>query len=321
MKKIGKITILFVIGIVILIGVDGFSAKYLKTRPLIAKKEDARYEDKSYDGKENLYSIDLGVVYKSLFADIYYCDTTVDTYNDGHMEREQKIIRYYLKKGEKFTCKSSISYYPNSEEIKDYLNSSNPSDLEYIKAVAKSLYRENLTGIYGINNKMGVMICNFLGYPIDNEYRDVYMFNINDFSKDPVKLVIDGFDLTWRSMNYKSSPSGNILSFYYGCGYKDQWAGNRKYSIEDCNNNIKTSGIYVFRVNGINDYEKINFYEQDNSYLREYPESYFLIDKVINDEEMIIKFVLTKNKQEKPEKILRVKWNFINGKSEEYSDE
>ena len=34
MKKIGKITILFVIGIVILIGVDGFSAKYLKKRPV-----------------------------------------------------------------------------------------------------------------------------------------------------------------------------------------------------------------------------------------------------------------------------------------------
>ena len=87
--------------------------------------------------------------------------------------------------------------------------------------------------------------------------------------------------------------------------------------MDDCMKNKDTSGIYVFRVKGINDYEKINFYKEDNSYLEEYPESYFVIEKVINDTEMIIKMILTKNKQEEPDKIIYIKWNFITNKSEE----
>ena len=98
---------------------------------------------------------------------------------------------------------------------------------------------------------------------------------------------------------------------------ENQWGGYRKYSEEDCKNNKDTTGIYVFRINSINDYEKINFYKEDNSYLEEYPESYFSIQEVINDTEMIIKYVLTKNKQTEVDKIIYVKWNFITDKSEE----
>ena len=302
-KNIFKTIGLVVIGLVLILLVDGICAKYLKTRPLIAKKEVAYYND----GNKNTIPLELGIVYKSLF-----------TYDkEYHMEREQKVIRYYLKKGEKFTCKSSISYYPEDDGIRDYVDMDNPSDKEYIKSVAKDLYKQKLDGLYDVNNKMGVMIYNLLGYPIDNEYRDVYMFDINDFSKEPVKLTIEGFDMAWRSTNYKSSPSGNILSFYYSCGYKEYLGTQGKYSLEDCNNNKDTNGIYVFKVKGINDYEKINFYKEDNSYIEEYPESYFVIEKVINDTEMIIKMVITKNKQEEPSKITYIKWNFITNKSEE----
>ncbi len=317
-KRLIKTVCLILIGMLVVILVDGVCTKYFKTRPLIAKREVAYYHDSS----SNTIPLELGVVYKSIFADIYYCDTTVDTYDkEYHMSREQKIIRYYLKKGEKFTCKSSISYYPDYVGIKDYVDMDNPSDKEYIKSIAKDLYNQKLDGIYDVNNKMGVMIYNLLGYHIDNEYQDVYMFDINDFSKEPVKLLIEGFDMAWRSSNYKSSPSGNILTFNYSCGYKEYFGESGKYSLEDCEKNRDTTGIYVFRVKGINDYEKINFYKEDNSYLEEYPEGYFVISKVINDEEMIIKFVLTKNKQEEPDKIVYVKWNFITDKSEEVAYE
>ena len=314
-KNIFRVLGLVIIGFILIVLVDFVCSKYFKTRPLIAKKEVVAYY---IDGEKNTVPLESGIVYKSLFADVYYCDTTVDTYDsEYHMEREQKIIRYYLKKGEVFTCKSSISYYPGDEGIKNYVDMDNPSDMEYIKSIAKDLYKQKLDGLYDVNNKMGVMIYNFLGYPIDNEYRDVYMFDINDFSKEPVKLTIEGFDMTWRSTNYKSSPSGNILSFYYSCGYKEYLGTHRKYSEEDCKNNKDTTGIYVFRINSINDYEKINFYKEDNSYLEEYPESYFSIQEVINDTEMIIKYVLTKNKQTEVDKIIYVKWNFITDKSEE----
>lgn len=316
MKKrdIFKVLGLVIIGIILVVLVDFVCARYFKTRPLIAKKEIAYYNSND----KNMIPLELGVVYKSLFADVYYCDTTVDTYDEEyHMEREQKVIRYYLKKGEKFTCKSSISYYPGDDGIKDYVDMDNPSDMEYIKSIARDLYNQKLDKLYGVNNKMGVMIYNLLGYHIDDEYQDVYMFDINDFSKDPVKLLIEGFDMKWRSGNYKSSKSGEIFSFYYSCGYKEYFGNGGKYSMNECIKNKETSGIYVFRVKGINDYEKINFYKEDNSYLEEYPESYFVIEEVINDTEMIIKMVLTKNKQEEPDKIIYVKWNFITNKSEE----
>lgn len=313
-KNIFRVLGLVIIGFILIVLVDSVCSKYFKTRPLIAKREIAYYNS---DDK-NMVPLELGIVYKSLFADVYYCDTTVDTYDsEYHMEREQKVIRYYLKKGEKFTCKSSISYYPGDKGIKDYVDMDNPSDMEYIKSIAGDLYSQKLDRLYDINNKMGVMIYNLLGYPIDDEYRDVYMFDINDFSKDPVKLLIEGFDMKWRSGNYKSSESGNIFSFYYSCGYKEYFGNGGKYSMDDCMENKDTSGIYVFRVKGINDYEKINFYKEDNSYLEEYPESYFSIQEVINDTEMIIKYVLTKNKQTEVDKIIYVKWNFITDKSEE----
>ena len=148
-KNIFKTIGLVVIGLVLILLVDGICAKYLKTRPLIAKKEVAYYND----GNKNTIPLELGIVYKSLFADVYYCDTTVDTYDkEYHMEREQKVIRYYLKKGEKFTCKSSISYYPEDDGIRDYVDMDNPSDKEYIKSVAKDLYKQKLDGLYDVNN-------------------------------------------------------------------------------------------------------------------------------------------------------------------------
>lgn len=325
MKKKFKVIILITIGIIILVGVDGLSARYLKTRPLIAKKEKTYYEDVDY-GKDNYNTglLELGVVYKSLFADVYYCDTTVDTYDsEYHMEREQKIVRYYVKKGEKFTCQSSISYYPNDEGFKDYMNSDVQSDKEYIKAYAKDLYNDDsLRSLYDVNEKMGVMIYNFLGHYISEEYRDVFMFDIADFTKDPIKLEIDGFDLAWRGYQFTSSPSGNILAFYYSCGYKDQWAGSRKYTLEDCDKNKDSSGVYIFRVNGINDYEQLAFYpEGRNEYLSEYPDTYFVIDKVISDSEIVFKYTVSKNRQEEPFEIVKRKWNFSNDTVEEYQDE
>ena len=168
-KKIFRVLGLVIIGFILIVLVDFVCSKYFKTRPLIAKREIAYYNS---DDK-NMMPLELGIVYKSLFADVYYCDTTVDTYDsEYHMEREQKVIRYYLKKGEKFTCKSSISYYPGDKGIKDYVDMDNPSDMEYIKSIAGDLYSQKLDRLYDINNKMGVMIYNLLGYPIDDEYRE-----------------------------------------------------------------------------------------------------------------------------------------------------
>lgn len=323
MKKIIKIIILVVIGIVILVGVDGFSSKYFKTRPLLAKKEILYWIQERFNDSAGSIPLEGGIVYRTLFADVYYCDTTVDTYDEEyHMDREQKVLRYYLKKGEDFTCRSSISYYPNYDGLKEYMSSSNPSDKEYIKAYVKDLYN-TLDGWYSVNKKLGVVIHNFQGYYVSQKYQDVYMFYVDDFSKDPVKFEIEGFDLAWRTMQYLSSPSGEFISFYYSCGYKEYMAtGDNKYSLEDCENNKSSSGIYVFRVNGINDYEQVAFYsESRNMYLDDNDDSYFVMDSFLSDEEMIIKYTVTKNRQEEPIDKKLWKWNFINDTYEEYQDE
>ena len=91
--------------------------------------------------------------------------------------------------------------------------------------------------------------------------------------------------------------------------------------MDECNSNKKTSGIYVFRVNGINDFEQLAFYpEERNIYLSEYPDSSLYIGEVSNDEELIIVNNVSKNKQESPDKIISIKWNFINDESEEISN-
>lgn len=67
--------------------------------------------------------------------------------------------------------------------------------------------------------------------------------------------------------------------------------------------NLNTSGIYVFKVNSINDLEEIAFYpESNNIYVSEYKDSYFRIDKLLNDKEMIITYVVTNNKHMEPVK-------------------
>lgn len=302
MKKIGKILIFILLIIDSLILVDGFSARYFRTRPLIAKKE------KTVIGVSK-----SGVVYKSLFANVYYCDAIDEYYDEEHnLIREEKTVRFYKDKDDtEFQCEMIINvrdsifseYY---DEAKKY------NDLEYMKLYAKGLYEAKYNNIGSYNKKMNIYIVNFIGdYKVSDKYQDVYMFDIDDFTKEPVKLEIDGFDMAWRSSYIMSSPTGNSLAFYYGCGYKEMWAGEQKYSYQDCVNNKKTSGIYVFKVNGINDYEQMAYLAEDrNEYTKEYPDTYFLIDKVISDDELVIKYIVSKNKQEEPIKEIKKIWNF-----------
>ena len=70
MKKYLKIILGILIFIISFICVDGLCAKFLNTRPIIAKKEIVRNE-----------VTDIGFLYKSLFADVYYCDTVMEVYN------------------------------------------------------------------------------------------------------------------------------------------------------------------------------------------------------------------------------------------------
>lgn len=303
-----KIIIIFgvILGVLILtILIDGALTRFFDTKPLIAKKEEISYKN---DTKV------LGVVYRTMFADVYYC-------NEISLKSEERVVRYYHKKGDEFTCKGNDSTDIDNNNDKISSEIAKLEGMDYVKAYARELYNKKLDSLYGINNKLGVMIYNFVGHGIDEEYQDVYMFDINNFDKEPVKLLIEGFDMPWRSSNYKSSKSGNILAFSYSCGYKDIYVGTQKYSMDECNNNKKTSGIYVFRVNGINDFEQLAFYpEERNIYLSEYPDSSLYIGEVSNDEELIIVNNVSKNKQESPDKIISIKWNFITDESEEISN-
>ena len=87
----------FILGIIIFmisfICVDGLCARFFNTRPIIAKKEIVYNE-----------ITDVGVVYKSIFADVYYCDTIIEIYNDkdeliftGLTDSNGKIIIDELK--------------------------------------------------------------------------------------------------------------------------------------------------------------------------------------------------------------------------------
>lgn len=299
-----------IIFLVTLFLVDMISYSCFGTKPLIAKKE-------------VINDYGSSVLYKTVMSNIYYCDTTVDTYLDGGMDREQKLIRYVVKKGDIFTCKSSISYYSDSDSINEYMNSDNPNDIEYMKYYVKNLYNDNLDSLYDINKKLNVLIYNFNGLnAIDEKYNDVYMFDYNDFTKDPIRLEIDGFDLRWRGTNFKSSKSGDIFSFYYTCGYRfEGWMGEQKYTESECINNLNTSGIYVFKVNSINDLEEIAFYpESNNIYVSEYKDSYFNILELLTDKEMIITYVVTNNKYMEPVKKVNYIWNFIDNTIEVYQE-
>lgn len=311
MKKNWKIFKGIMIFIISFICIDGLCARFLGTRPIVSKMSVVM------QGSAEIHS---GYVYKSLFADVYYCDTIYESYDEeGNEIREEKISRHYIEKGSEFVCPLWIN--ERSEINKEYREEAvKYTDIEYMKIEAEGLYRagyyKSNSSFGSYNSKLGIYRHNFIGDSlyVSDEYQDIYMFDVNDFSKEPVKMEIDGFDLTWRSVNMMDSPDGNIMAFYYICGYRaDQWMGWQKYKEEDCAVNDKENGIYVFRVNGINDYELLKYYsEERNEYLDEYKESYFRIYKIIDDENIILKYTVTHNKQEAPLLEVYYKWNIVN---------
>lgn len=310
MKKVVKIIIGILIFIISFIFVDGLCAKYFNTRPIISKMSVVI---------QGAAEIQSGYVYKSLFADIYYCDTIYESYDEeGNEIREEKITRHYVDKDSEFVCprwineRSEINKIYREEAVKY-------TDIEYMKVHAEGLYRagyyKSNSSFGGYNIKLGIYIHNFIGDSlyVSDEYQDIYMFDVNDFSKTPIKMEIDGFDLTWRSINMMNSLNGNIMAFYYVCGYRDdQWMGWQKYTEDDCAVNNKENGIYVFRVNEINDYTLLKYYSEDkNEYLDEYKDSYFRIYKIIDDENIILKYTITNNKHMEPYKEVYYKWNIV----------
>lgn len=296
MKKMFKNLFGIIIFIISFICVDGLCARFFETIPIIAKKEMVYNE-----------ITDVGVVYKSIFADVYYCDTIIELYNgSGDMNLAKEVKRYYQNKNTNFVCDVYIS------ETGEFLEEA--IDFEYMALSAEGIYKAGYNS-EGYNKKLNVFTKNFVGYyAVREEYQDIYMFDVDDFSKKPIKLEIEGYDLVWRTLGGVSySPSGNIMVFQYFCGYREeQWMGEQKYTEEDCKVNSDDNGIYVFRVNGINDYTKIGYYsDKRNEYIDEYQESYFLIYKILDDENIIIKYTVTNNKHEKPYNEIYYKWNIM----------
>ena len=305
MNKISRIILWVLVFIISFILIDGICARFLETRPIIAKKEDL---------VRGTLNVEIGVVYKSFFADVYYCDTVVTTYDeDNNSIMEDKVIRYYRERGAEFECQYFIdekaeireSYREQAEKF---------TNMKYMKLDAEGLYRAGWTYFGSYNKKLEVWTINYVGdYKVDYEYQDIYMFNVNDFSLDPVKLKINGFDLIWRTSDkIYYSPSGNIMAFNYSCGYKEQWAGWQKYTEEDCYKNNKENGIYVFMIDGLNDLTLLNYYpESENKYIDEYSDSYFRIYNILDDENIIMKWTITHNKQEEPSAEVYYKWNIV----------
>lgn len=88
MKKVLKIILAIIIFSLSFICVDGLCARYFNTRPIIAKRETIYNE-----------ITNIGIVYSSMFADVYYCDTVMEVYNgEGSLNIEKEIKRYYQKK-------------------------------------------------------------------------------------------------------------------------------------------------------------------------------------------------------------------------------
>lgn len=295
MKKILKIVLWVFLFAVSFVCVDGICARYLKTRPILSKKE-AVFSEIS----------DVGVVYKSIFADVYYCDTIVEYYNaEGQMDLEKEVRRYYEKKNSDFVCDVYLSDTTQFEESK--------VGLEYMQIKAEGIYKAGYSS-ESYNKKLNLFTYNFVGTSkATDAYQDVYMFDVRDFSKEPIKLVVDGFDVAWRTNSIQYSPSGNIMVFYYSCGYRpEQWMGEQKYTEEECIQNSKDNGIYVFKVNGINDYTLLShFSESRNPYKKEYRDSYFRIDRVLDDENVLIQYLVTNNKQEEPTDVVYYVWNIV----------
>lgn len=294
MKRFFKIILGILIFIISFIFVDGFCARFLNTRPVIARKELVRNE-----------VTDIGVLYKSLFADVYYCDTVVEVQNgEGMFSLIKEMKRYYQNKDNDFTCDPYISEIRELDtEIVDY---------EYMSLSAEGAYKAGLWN-YAYNKKLNVYTHNFVGaFSVREIYQNIYMFDVDDFSKKPIVLGINGYDMVWRTVNGVSySDSGNIMVFEYFCGYRDeQWVGNQKYSLEDCKKNTDNNGINVFRVNGINDYTFLGYFPYSrNKYLNEYKESYFHVYDILDDDNIIIKYTVTNNKHEEPYMIVYYKWN------------
>ena len=308
MKKFLKIFLGIIIFTISFILIDGLCAIYMNTRPLFAYKEDVVRNLGKYD------SVVDGVLYKSLFADVYYCNTVIESYDiDGNSQIEEKVIRYYKNKGEEFVCDTYINlrseiYESYREEAKEY------RDILYMRYDAEGRYEANYYH-ESYNSKLNVFTHNYLGdYYVSDEYQDIYMFDTNDFSKEPVKLEIEGFDMVWRTVGYiRYSPTGNIMVFEYFCGFRsEQWMGEQKYTEEDCKNNSDDNGIYAFSVNGINDYTLLGYYsDKRNEYVSEYKDSYFHVYDIVDDENIIIKYTVTHNKHMEPEREVYYKWNII----------
>lgn len=306
MKKVLKGVLGILIFIITFICIDGLCARYMDTRPIIAKKEEV-IQGGSIKSK-------IGYVYKSLFADVYYCDTIYETYDENdNLNREKGVSRHYISKGHEFFCPIWINekeeiYIPYREEsIKN-------RNMEYMKINAEGLYKAKYGFLNSYNKKLNIFTENYLGdYYVDEEYQNIYMFDVNDFSKEPIVLEIDGYDMIWRTHGVSYSPSGNIMVFEYFCGYRDeQWMGPQKYTKEDCDKNIDNNGINVFKVNGINDYTFLGYYaDSRNLYINEYKDSYFHIYDILDDENIIIKYRVTHNKHVEPEMEVYYKWNII----------
>ena len=307
MKKILKIILGVLIFVFTFICIDGLCARYMDTRPIIAKRGEV-IQGGSIKSK-------VGYVYNSIFADVYYCDTIYETYDENDkLIREKGISRHYITKGNDFLCPIWINekeeiYNPYREE------SIKSRNMEYMKINAEGLYRANYGFFRSYNKKLNTFTENYLGdYYVDDEYQNIYMFDVNDFSKEPVVLEVDGYDILWRTRGVSYSDSGNIMVFNYFCGYRDeQWMGEQKYTKEDCDKNTDSNGINVFKVNGINDYTFLGYFSDSrNPYINEYKDSSFNVYDILDDENIIIKYTVTHNKHAEPEMEVYYKWDFVN---------
>lgn len=307
MKKVLKIFFGIMIFIISFICVDGLCSRYLNTKPIISLKEEV-IQGGSIKSR-------VGYVYKSIFADVYYCDTIYEDYDeDNNLLREEGISRHYVYKGGEFDCpiwinERSDTYESYREVAKKYRN------MKYMKINAKGLYESNFDNLMRINKKLKTISVNYIGdYYVDFEYFGIYMFDTNNFDKEPVKIEIDGYDIPWRVVgNVLYSPSGNIMAFEYFCGYRDeQWMGEQKYNEDDCARNKDNNGINVFKVNGINDYDLYGYFSDNrNQYIAEYRDSYFHIHKILDDQNIIIKYTVTHNKHMEPYMEVYYKWNIV----------
>ena len=99
MKRMLRFIFGIIIFIISFILIDGLCAIYMNTRPLFAYKDNIFRSDGVIDG----------VVYKSLFADVYYCNTVIESYDDkGIGIIDERVLRYYKTKGEDFVCDTYI---------------------------------------------------------------------------------------------------------------------------------------------------------------------------------------------------------------------